>query len=71
VGFLYALLNNITDRFDVGTALLFILLPIFFLIVDGRRYKVKGDIKEYNIIKAFSYFYMSIGIIFLMFLWVS
>lgn len=51
-------------KFNIGTVLIFLLIPLLSILYDGRRYKASNDIKEYRIIKVISYFYMVVGVVF-------
>ena len=48
------LVNNIT-------ILMIIAVALFTLFVDGKKYKSKGYIREFKIIRLISYSYITIG----------
>lgn len=54
MGIIRGILNNIT-------ILMIILVGIITLIIDGKKYKEKGHVRDYKIIKIISYSYMAIG----------
>jgi hypothetical protein len=49
--------------FDIRNLTLFILIGIFSLLVDSSYLKKQNLIKELNILKIISYFYIVFGII--------
>ena len=55
------LLEIIKGLINNTTILMIIAVGIFTLLVDGKRYKKKGYIKELRIVKIISYSYMTIG----------
>lgn len=60
---MYAYLQLIQEKYNVGTVLMLIAIALFSLIYDGRRYRAQNSVKEYKIIRAISYFYITLGII--------
>lgn len=56
------------NSFGNYTIILFILVALFSLIVDGPKYNKKEFVKEYRIVKIMSYLYISLGIIMFVFL---
>ncbi|NLW40523.1 MAG: hypothetical protein GXY96_06300 [Tissierellia bacterium] len=56
------------NSFGNYTIILFILVALFSLIVDGPKYNKKGFVKEYRIVRIISYLYISLGIIIFVFL---
>lgn len=64
MGIIKGILNNIT-------ILMIILVGIFTLIIDGKKYKEKGHVRDYKIIRIISYSYMAIGgFIYILFLFI-
>ena len=43
------------------TILMIIAVALFTLLIDGKRYKNKGYIREFKIIRLISYSYITIG----------
>lgn len=61
-GFLfYEIFGIIKGLINNFTILMIIIVGLFTLLVDGKRYKKKGYIKELKIIKVISYSYIIIG----------
>ena len=56
------------NSFGNYTIILFILVALFSLIVDGPKYNKKEFLREYRIVKILSYLYISLGIIIFVFL---
>ncbi len=54
LGIIKGLLNNMT-------LVMIILVGLFTLLIDGKRYKRKGHIRDFKIIRIISYSYMAIG----------
>lgn len=53
------------------TILMIITVGIFTLLIDGKKYKNKGYIRELKIIKLISYSYMVIGgLMYILFLFI-
>ena len=54
------------------TILMIIAVGIFTLLIDGKKYKNKGYIRELKIIKLISYSYMVIGgLMYILFSYIS
>ncbi|WP_353095552.1 CLC_0170 family protein [Tissierella praeacuta] len=54
-------LRVLREIMDDYTILIIIFVAIFTLLIDSKRYKQKGYIKELRIVKAISYSYITIG----------
>lgn len=64
LGTIKGLLNNMT-------ILMIIAVGLFTLLIDGKRYKEKGHIGEFKIIRIISYSYMAIGgLMYILFLFI-
>lgn len=54
----YKILRELTDYY---TILMIIAIGIFTLLIDGKRYRQKGYIRELRMVKIISYSYITIG----------
>lgn len=62
VGFLFSkLLYALKGITNYYTILMIISVGLFTLLIDSKRYKQKGYIRELRIVKIISYSYMVIG----------
>ena len=58
----YSIIEIMKGIFD-GIALLIILfVALFGLLVDGRKFKKLGYVKEFNLVKIISYSYIVVGV---------
>ncbi|MBU5255495.1 CLC_0170 family protein [Tissierella praeacuta] len=55
---IYKILRELTDYY---TILMIIAIGIFTLLIDGKRYRQKGYIRELRMVKIISYSYITIG----------
>lgn len=57
----YKIILTMKRFLDNTTILMIIAVGLFTLLVDGKRYKDTGYIKELKLVKLISYSYMTIG----------
>lgn len=68
---MYGLLKNIIDVFDNALAVVFIVVALLILIIDGNKYSNRSYQKELRIVRTISIFYIIFGIVILAILMVS
>jgi len=62
VGFLFSKIHRILRELtDYYTILMIIAIGIFTLLIDGKRYRQKGYMRELRMVKIISYSYITIG----------
>ncbi|WP_313755650.1 CLC_0170 family protein [Tissierella sp.] len=55
---IHRILRELTDYY---TILMIIAIGIFTLLIDGKRYRQKGYMRELRMVKIISYSYITIG----------
>lgn len=68
---MYGFLENLVYLFDNALVVVFILVALLMLIIDGSKYSNKNYQKELRIVRALSISYIALGIIIFVILMVS